>query len=178
MSDGEDLIQQPDWSHVGETILLLSLAVAQLEVSILDSEHSVDNLSKSFTKIMDSVNAAESTATTDQFKSELDNMKNNVHNVVTEFQFYDRLAQRLHHIKNSLDSLGELFRASDHLHKPEAWLNLQQSIKDSYTMACEREMFELILNGSSIQEALEHYRKHHLEESNQQQQVAGDIDLF
>ena len=167
-------MEEPDWSHIEETIKFLSLAVAQLEVSILDSEVSVDSLSQSFTRIMQAVHSAE--ANPEKIHNELNAVKSDVQKVVTDFQFYDRLAQRLSHIKDSLNGLGDLFRTQNNLANPDAWHQLQTNLKSCYTMACEREMFDLIVSGSTIEEALEHYRSHHLLESGQS--TENDIDLF
>ena len=64
------------------------------------------------------------------------------------------------------------------LYDPQRWHALQEKIKSSYTMEAERIMFEHILRGHSIEEALEIYR-HHFDNAEQGKKQDGDeIELF
>jgi hypothetical protein len=51
-----------DWSQIRETILMLALSVAQIEMSMRDSDGSVEVLSNSFTSMMGQVKMIERTA--------------------------------------------------------------------------------------------------------------------
>ena len=50
-----------DWSQVRETILMLALAVAQIEMSMRESDGSVEVLSNSFTSMVGQVKMIERT---------------------------------------------------------------------------------------------------------------------
>lgn len=178
-----------DWSQIRETITMLALAVAQVESSMKDGEQSVTTLSASFTEMADYVSqirnlTSKVTPTTlDKYKSVIDettcNLEHNVQNAVVAFQFYDRISQRLDHVCNSLDKLGQLINRRESLFNPDCWKDLQDEIKGSYTMDAERVMFEHILLGHSIEEALEIYRHHFdLSEKGKDDDTDDEIELF
>lgn len=45
------------------------------------------------------------------------------------------------------------------LYNPAEWQGLQQGIRNKYTMAEEQDMFEALIQGASIEEALDLVRK-------------------
>lgn len=178
-----------DWSQVRETITMLALAVAQVESSMKDGEQSVSSLSASFTEMAEYLSKIRTLThkvtpqNLDRYKSVIDettgNLEANVQNAVIAFQFYDRISQRLDHVCHSLDQLGSLISKKDSLYNPDSWKQLQDKIKSSYTMDAERIMFEHILRGHSIEEALEIYR-HHFDQQDQgkDQQSGDEVELF
>ena len=70
------------------------------------------------------------------------------------FQFYDRLTQKLSHVTNCLAHLSDLISDPHRLYSPNEWRTIQDEIKTAYSMDCERLMFEHIMRGSTLQEAL------------------------
>ena len=92
---------------------------------------------------------------------------------VVAFQFYDRLQQCLQHVTLSLLELSELIEAPERLYNPNEWKKLQDQIKSRYTMESEKLMFDAILQGKSIVEAIE------LSAANAQTESDDDeIELF
>lgn len=173
-----------DWSHVQETITMLYLAVCQIENSISESNHSVDKLTSSFTEL------AEHSREVDNLVLELDNadqlqefkqkisqttleIQQKVNQAITAFQFYDRISQRLDHVASSLEQTSELMQNPDNLNSPNAWQDVQNNVKSSYSMEAERIMFEHIMRGATVKEALEIY-KHHFD--SQDTLVTDDTD--
>lgn len=178
-----------DWSQVRETITMLALAVAQVESSMTDGAQSVSTLTSSFTEMAEyikKIRVVTEKVTPEklpQFKSVIQHttkeLEDNVLSAVIAFQFYDRISQRLDHVCNSLDKLGTLINDSTSLYNPEKWRELQDQIKGSYTMEAERIMFEHILRGHSIEEAIEIYRHHFNKEDEGLDSESGDeIELF
>ncbi len=177
-----------DWSQIQETITMLALAVAQVESSMTDGEQSVSTLTRSFTHMADYVQKIRKVTKKvtpeklDQFRDIIEdtteNLEHQVQDAVVAFQFYDRITQRLDHVCTSLDRLGTLISEPDLLFNPESWKSLQSDIKSSYTMEAERIMFEHILMGSSIQEALEIYRHHFDKEESDTTDGGDEIELF
>lgn len=178
-----------DWSQVRETITMLALAVAQVESSMTDGAQSVGTLTASFTQMaqyIKKIRVVTEKVTPEklpQFKSVIQNtaqeLEENVLSAVIAFQFYDRISQRLDHVCNSLDKLGTLINDSNSLYNPEKWRELQEQIKGSYTMEAERIMFEHILRGHSIEEAIEIYHHHFNKEEEGIDKESGDeIELF
>lgn len=177
-----------DWSQIRETITMLALAVAQVESSMTDGNQSVNTLTESFTRMADyvkKIRIVTQKVTPEKlphFKDVIENaatrLEEDVQNAVVAFQFYDRISQRLDHVCSSLDQLGGILSTPAALYDPQRWHSLQEKIKSSYTMEAERIMFEHILRGHSIEEALEIYR-HHFDNPQKSEEDDGDeIELF
>ena len=163
-----------DWSQIRETITMLALAVAQVESSMTDGAQSVHTLTETFTRMAGYVTSIQDITqkvtpdNIDKFKAAIanttGNLETDVYGAVIAFQFYDRISQRLDHVCSSLDRLGVLISNPESLYNPAHWKSFQDDIKGSYTMESERIMFEHILRGHSIEEALEVYQ-HHFDEA-------------
>ena len=77
-----------------------------------------------------------------------------INKFVVAFQFYDKLSQRMAHVSHSLAELGDLVGDQDRLFFPGEWHKLQMDIGSHYTMVEERQMFQAVMNGASVEEAL------------------------
>lgn len=172
-----------DWSQVRETVRMLHLSVAQIAMAMQQGGDSVDALSKSFTRMVDNVSAIADAAQvigtdTDQagIKGQvLDNcadVHSGMHQSIVAFQFYDRLSQRLTHVNHVLSELAGLVSDHSRLFNPGEWQQMQESIRARYTMAEEQLMFDTLLRGATIEEALS------VVEVGPQQGENDDIELF
>ncbi|MGB1061227.1 MAG: hypothetical protein ACPGZU_13905, partial [Ketobacter sp.] len=87
----------------------------------------------------------------------------------------------LHHVNESLTHLGDLISDTTRLYNPSEWSRIQQEIRSNYTMECERLMFDHIMQGATIREALELYR-HQFEQTESltgpDDDSEDDIELF
>ncbi len=179
-----------DWSHVRETINMLYLAICQIETTMADSNTSVDTLTKSFTTLathnneisqkIQGVNSPEALAA---FKSDIvettAQMNKNIGASVQAFQFYDRVCQRLDHVARSLEKVSDVMNDERSLQAPNAWRRIQDDIKNSYTMEAERVMFEHIMKGGTVAEALEIYQQHFDHQtSHRRDDSSDDVELF
>jgi hypothetical protein len=178
-----------DWSQVRETIRMLCLAVAQLRCTMNDGDSSVNSLASQFTGISTQAFAMRSfletiTADTDplHIKATLlpnsDTALSGINHAITNFQFYDRFSQRLDHVAHSLQKLSQLIGSPEQLYNPAAWVAIQNDIRHSYSMESERLMFEHILRGASIEEALDVYRHHFTLEKSGDDDSGDEIELF
>ena len=107
-------------------------------------------------------------------------MHQQMQRAIVAFQFYDRLTQKLHHVNESLTHLGDLISDSRRLYNPGEWNRIQQEIRSNYTMECERLMFDHIMQGATVREALELYR-HQFEQTESlacTDNTDDDIELF
>lgn len=190
-SPGTSTARNPDldWSQVRETINMLTLAVAQIECSMTDGEKSVAELTQSFTYIAgelqkivenDAANAYENSKDASKNNSEVSpsDIHNRVVNAIMAFQFYDRLSQRLDHVKRDLVWLSDLVGNPQQLFNPQAWSKLQEDIMSNYSMEEERIMFQHIMNGATTEEALEVYRHHFEKKLDDGDQTSDEVDLF
>ena len=188
-------VQSPDlnWSQVKETISLMCLAMAQIDTTLTDSSRSVDDLTESFTflakdamklcEIHEKEASGEGTGTPllSQTQEIAVSMLQRINAAIIAFQFYDRLTQRLHHVRGTLNDLGELIDDPAQLYNPEEWSKLQNEIRSCYTMECERLMFDRIMKGDTIDEALQLYHHQFTEEDkikDSDDQTDDDIELF
>lgn len=157
-----------DWSQVRETILMLALAVAQIEMSMRESDGSVEVLSNSFTSMVGQVKMIERTVAALPDSVEMIDAKvaiisscatvsEMMHSAIIAFQFYDKLTQRLNHVTGSLGSLADLVNDQRRLYNPYEWLGMQEKIKSRYTMEEERLMFDAIMQGKTVKQALAIY---------------------
>lgn len=179
-----------DWSQISETVAMLALTVAQIETSMNEGDQSVNQLTESFTELAthNQEIIQEATKLDDQIPHEADikarmlaaaeGLEDKVQKAVTAFQFYDRLSQRLDHASHNLEKLGHLVADPQERYQPGAWKGLQESIKSSYTMEAERIMFEHIMRGHSVSEALEIYRHHFEKNKDEQFDTDDEIELF
>lgn len=170
-----------DWSQVRETILMLGLAVSQIEMAMKDSGESVDMLANSFTTMFGHVQVIADVAKSIPEGDARDNIQGNcafvsakMQEAIIAFQFYDRLVQRLSHVCHSIDELADLISDSGRLYNPHEWFGLQQKIRSKYTMEEEKLMFDALMEGKTVKDALAIY----LERKGQSTKTATDVELF
>jgi predicted methyltransferase MtxX (methanogen marker protein 4) len=175
-----------DWSQVRETVLMLELAAGQVDAAMRDSNSSVDTLMDTFTSMADTLSTIDvalgtlpDTIGNGMVKAEIqDNARqvaHKVHQAIIAFQFYDKLVQRLDHVCHSLSGLSGLVSDTGRLYNPQEWGALQELIRSKYTMAEERGMFDAVMAGATVQEALKHYMATRMQEV---EDSGGEIELF
>ena len=170
-----------DWSQVRETVLMMELSAGQIEAAMKDSNSSVEVLTDVFTTMAGYMSMIGETVAALPDEGEngpkanllaaTTHVSGMVHQAIIAFQFYDKLVQRLAHVNHSLASLSSLVSDKSRLFNPYEWVALQQKIRSKYTMREEVEMFEAVLAGMSVQEALENFMTKINDKSD-------DIELF
>ncbi|ALO34867.1 hypothetical protein CMT41_09165 [Colwellia sp. MT41] len=176
-----------DWSQLKETIVMLNLAVTQIDQSMNEGNSSVSTLSKSFTGLATNLSDIQSSiAQLNQKDESSEKMKliiegststalDKVHSAIIAFQFYDKLSQRLDHVSQSLSALTALISNPTDLYSPIAWQGLQETIRSKYTMEEERQMFDKVISGVPIEEALIEFN---LDMANKIASEEDEIELF
>ncbi|WP_057831389.1 hypothetical protein [Colwellia sp. TT2012] len=176
-----------DWSQLKETIVMLNLAVTQIDQSMNEGNSSVSTLSKSFTGLATNLSDIQSSiAQLSQKDESSEKMKliiegststalDKVHSAIIAFQFYDKLSQRLDHVSQSLSALTALISNPTDLYSPNAWQALQETIRSKYTMEEERQMFDKVISGVPIEEALIEFN---LDMANKTASEEDEIELF
>jgi hypothetical protein len=86
-----------------------------------------------------------------------DQVSGMVHQAIIAFQFYDKLVQRLGHVTQSLGGLSDLVGDTRRIFSPQEWTDLQERIRAKYTTPDEREMFEAVMRGVPVAQAIEQY---------------------
>jgi hypothetical protein len=169
------------WCFRAETAKLLGLSVTQIHASLTDGDNSVSTLTDSFQQLADfcsSVKALSSDNVAEHKSKEeiselANNMSSTIDRAIVAFQFYDRLSQRMGHVSSSLEQLSGLIKDEDNLSNQCGWKHLREHIKSSYTLDAEHVMYNAIMDGATIAEALELYNKV-MHESD----ASEDIELF
>ncbi len=172
-----------DWSQVRETVRMLFLAIAQIDIALRESDESVDHLTSAFTSMIaheneitqavkqlpDEESTRELRATilrnTEQISAEMQG-------AIIAFQFYDKLTQRLSHVSSSIEGLSELVSDMARIYNPAEWQKLQQQIKSRYSMREEHEMFDSVMQGMDVREAVRRYNEAHKDN------LEDDIEFF
>ncbi len=169
-----------DWSQIRETVRMLKLAIAQIERTMLEGDESINALTHSFTEMVNNTQviaaAAEKLPDSEEKTAILTNYQaiaDKIQVAIVAFQFYDKLAQRLAHVSHSLGELSEVVATPERLYNPFEWTSLQEKIKSKYTIEADRAMFEAILNGSTVEEALAASKRLPKEDPK-----SDDIELF
>jgi hypothetical protein len=162
MTESDSSRPDLDWSQVKETVKLLTVSVAQVENNMKEGDVSVNTLTESFTSLvgrMNSINeligSMEPSNEKDEALEHCVKTSEKIQASIVAFQFYDRLQQSLSHVAASLKGLTALVEDPDRLYKPSEWGDFQKEIRGRYTMESEKVMFDAIISGKSIDEAIQ-----------------------
>ncbi len=169
-----------------ETIDMLTLTVSQVERTMTLGENSVTALSQSFIDIANQLkqltveknNEFNEINNLDTQNQKIDDIHKQVMTTITAFQFYDRISLRLDHLKSDLSWLSNIVSDPNQISNPSSWSKLQEDIMSNYTMEEERIMFQHILKGSSVEEALEIYSHHFKSAIDESDSNSDEIALF
>ncbi len=191
-NNDNDIEHSLGWEELRETVLMLNLAVAQIEMSMKDGDHSVSTLIDSFTTMSGCMQVIDSASSEipDEMNEDTDcrSIRETIQangDLVTEktaaaivaFQFYDKLTQRLSHVSTSLTDLTKLVADPKQIDAHDRWNELRERIRKTYSMVDEASMYEAIMQGKSIEEAVSRAtdnRDRAADESNN----SGEVDLF
>ena len=171
-----------DWSQVRETVLMLELAVGQIEAAMKEGSSSVEVLTDSFTSMAgymrmmgSALEQLPDTPATAQLKESLighaGEVAGRVQKSIIAFQFYDKLSQRLAHVSHSLDALTNLVTDQRKLYNPFEWVALQEKIRAKYSTREEVEMFNAVMQGMPVKDALSNYKA-------EMKDKGDDVELF
>jgi len=173
-----------DWSQLKETVLMINLAVSQVDQSMHEGSQSVDTLASSFTYLaqvmcdmQDQVKHLPEGDDKNKLIETTQVATNNINSAIIAFQFYDKLSQRLGHVSADLFALTKLISDPTKLYSPPEWKKLQDTIRSQYTMEEERHMFDKVIAGMSISQALEEYKAEMIEK-NENKSDDDEIELF
>lgn len=174
-----------DWSQVRETILMLNLSVAQIEMAMKDSSGSVEVLTNTFTSmygnlmsLVEQVHSLPDSPVKQSIEAAGAGVTGEMQHAIVAFQFYDRLSQRLSHVCRSLEDLNGLVSDPARLYNPYAWHGLQQKIRAKYTMEDEKLMFDTLLETGDVKAALEQYVQAKQAHAGDQASSSDDVELF
>ena len=166
-------------SHTANQVTLLQLAAAQLALSLKETEQPFDDLSKLFIEIVEGYNTMEGLiGSTDS--GEIEKLQElhkgtqaRVRNAIIDFQFYDRMTQRLQHIMGTIQDAIKTLEIKANGNDAE-WQEIFARIEKSYTMREETQLFDSIRSGEGFETAV----KNLIEQTFKKEAVESEIELF
>jgi len=187
MDSSESSDTDANWCQIKETLAMLYISTAQIETSMHEDTNVFQQLSDALTSISAASNQIEKSI--EQLKEQGSNedhteaklsairIREQVGLGVTACQIHDRNTQRLEHVSSALSKLCGIISSPEKYHAPKEWQQIQDEIQSSYTMETERLMFEHIMMGASVEEALEIYH-HNFNDVPLDDDSSDDIELF
>ena len=166
-------------SHSANQITLLQLAAAQLALSLKETEQPFDDLSKLFIEIIEGYNAIEPLIGSNEpsnislLQSLHQETQAKVRNAIVDFQFYDRMTQRLQHIMSTIQDAIKTLEIKANENDTE-WNDIFSRIEKSYTMREEKQLFDSIRSGEGFETAV----KSLIEQTFKKEAVESEIELF
>lgn len=150
-----------NWSPQQQTARMLALCEAQMEAAIQDADAAVDTLVSAFTDLINAVRelsclsstTADNTTPTQtlaEINSRCTELSNQVTAAVMAFQFYDKLSQRLGHVRYSLSTMALFICDRSNSQRPEHWEKLLFTLGRLYRTAEERAIFDNIAGSLAL----------------------------
>jgi hypothetical protein len=155
-----------DWTPEQQMAHMLDLCEAQMESALSESDLAVDALIKAFSGLVDTARSV--SAMTEGLPAELKqvaagNLNQQVEAIskqmaaaVVAFQFYDKLTQRLGHVRYSLSTLAMFVCDRAQTTQRDQWRRLFVTLRRLYRTEEERQIFNMMVEGATADEAREH----------------------
>ncbi len=163
-NDADNAATPANWSPEVETALLLDLCEAQMDAAMRDSDQSVDELVRAFTELVEASRLMSELAKqlptvaegnidgSAELNRRVNAMSQQINDAIVAFQFYDKLSQRLGHVRHSLTTLAMFICNRTQIQQREYWLKLLTSLRRLYRTAEERAVFDLVAEGATADE--------------------------
>jgi hypothetical protein len=178
-SSDDTLIAPIAWTPEQQIARMLLLCEAQMESALSESDVAMDELIKSFKGLIEAGQAlgtqSEATGEAADLAQQLDALRKQTAAAVVAFQFYDKLTQRLGHVRYSLSALAMFVCDREKAHERDQWRRLFSTLRRLYRTEDERELFKLMVEGASAEEAREHIQQSTL---TLRAGPTGEIELF
>ena len=186
-ADGEDALASTlaGWTPEQQIAHMLQLCEAQMESALSESDIAVDALIKAFSGLADTARAFKEVtqslppevqrATADNLDKQVASMTRQVAAAIVAFQFYDKLSQRLGHVRYSLTSLAGFVCNRAQTRQRDQWRELFGALNRLYRTEEERQIFQMMVVGASAQDARDHI---HQTTMSLRAETSGDVELF
>lgn len=148
------------WSPEQQIANMLELCGVQMESALQDADVAVDSLIKAFTSVSETARVMSSLAEQlpeearlhieSTLNKQLDEISRQIGAAVVSFQFYDKLTQRLGHVRYSLSSLAQFVCDRAQSSERDQWRRLLNALRRLYRTEEERKIFEMITAGVSV----------------------------
>jgi hypothetical protein len=180
-TDDTVMMRVATWTPEQQIARMLELCEAQMESALSESDVAVEALVKSFAGLIEAGQALGSlndktpqTGATD-LAAQLDALKKQTAAAIVAFQFYDKLTQRLGHVRYSLSALAMFVCDRAKSGEREQWRRMFATLRRLYRTEEERELFRMMVEGASAEEAREHIQQSTL---TLRAAPTGEIEIF
>lgn len=178
------------WTPEQQIARMLELCEAQMESALSESDMAVEALIKSFAGLIEAGQALGSLGEQTGEKTgektpldpgaadlaqQLDALRKQTAAAVVAFQFYDKLTQRLGHVRYSLSALAMFVCDRAKSGEREQWRRLFTTLRRLYRTEEERQIFNLMVDGATAEEAREHIQQSTL---TLRTAPTGEIEIF
>lgn len=181
--------------EVQQTILILNLSVAQIDLSITEGDNSVNTLIDSFTYMSQRIEKIQATsleitslvATVDeptqalqnQLQSEAAELASKMNQAIVAFQFYDKLSQRLGHVSHGISGLAEIVSNEMRVKDSAEWEAFKSDVRLGTTMREEEELFELVFDQHiPVEEAISIMKERMKQRMHETTEEEDEFELF
>lgn len=180
--------------EVQETIMVLNLSVAQIELSITDGDNSVNTLIDSFSFMSKHIEGIEaSSRLIAEMAEDIEGMEEHnaslllqtnelamkMQQAIIAFQFYDKLSQRLDHVSQGLSGLADIVSHEMHAQDEAQWQAFKESVRKGTTMKEEEELFELIFDkGMPAEDAINEMKERMRNRMHAKEEDEEEIEFF
>ena len=108
-------------------------------------------------------------------KKQMEAIERQMTSAVVAFQFYDKLTQRLGHVRYSLSTLALFVCDRAQTTQRDQWRRLFTTLKRLYRTEEEKQIFQMMVEGASAEET-----RDHIHQSTQTLRIgnSGEIELF
>ena len=177
--------QQVENNVVNEELgQFLNLTSGEIKVSMREANGVVQTLTKTFMEMVGDVAEIQLAAEKLSDNGENAEIKRQILTKCTAyldkvqagtvgFQFYDKMTQRLNHTSGNIAKLIKMTEKPESMSSSEKWKALKHDIEQSYTMEEDRVLFNALMKGDSIQEAVRLAT-----EAQKEQQMVDNTELF
>lgn len=141
---------------------LLEVSAGQIDMAILDGAKAFQELSVLSTEIFKAISELKESLD-DEAKagsqSVLRVLEDKTNTALSYFQFFDLMNQRVDHSVHAVSQLSQYLRDKKIDVADECWADFRDSIASGYSLEQEKELFELMMEGVSRKEAVEHLQR-------------------
>ena len=173
------------WTPEQQIAHMLDLCEAQMESALSESDVAVESLIKAFTGLADTTRSVSELAerlppeikeaAITGLNQQVDTISKQMAAAIVAFQFYDKLSQRLGHVRYSLTTLAMFVCDRGQTSQKDQWRRLFTTLQRLYRTEEERKIFQMMVEGASADEA-----RAYVQQTTQSIRPAatGDIELF
>jgi hypothetical protein len=181
-TDDTVMIRAATWTPEQQIARMLELCEAQMESALSESDVAMEALVKSFAGLIEAGQALGSLGEKTPVETgpadlagQLDALKKQTAAAVDAFQFYDKLTQRLGHVRYSLSALAMFVCDRSRSIERDQWKRLFTTLRRLYRTDEELQIFKLMVDGASAEEAREL-----IQQTTQTLRAAstGEIEIF